>query len=143
MKKGMILGVLPAIGVSAIPTLACPACLPALASVLGAIGLTFLIQREYVVWANLAALVLALTILYAKRRANRYAPFLLGAVGAVAIMLGKFVLAERALAWSGLAVLIFASALTTSGRRDATTCKVCDNNNSVIMGESQRGKEKS
>jgi len=69
-------------------------CLPALTSVLGAIGLTF--EREYFVWVNLVALVLAL---------------------AVAIMLGRFVFTGPALAWSGLAVLTFASALTTFGRR--------------------------
>jgi hypothetical protein len=120
-----------------------PECLPALTSVLGAIGLTFLTRRAYLLWVNLAALMLALTILFMKRRANGYAPFLLGATGAVAIMLGKFVLTENAVAWSGFAVLIFASALATLGRRDATICKVCDNKNSVVMGENQYGKAKS
>lgn len=143
MKKPMVLGVLPAIGVSAIPTLACPACLPALTAVLGAIGLTFLTHRAYLLWVNLAALMLALTILFMKRRANGYAPFLLGATGAVAIMLGKFVFTENAVAWSGLAVLIFASALATLGRRDATMCNVCDNKNSFVGGEGQYGKAKS
>jgi hypothetical protein len=58
-------------------------------------------------------------------------------------MLGKFVISERALARSGLAVLIFASALITFGRRNAATCKVCDNNNAVVMGENHYGKEES
>ncbi len=71
----MVLGVLRAIGISAIPTLACPACLPVLASALGALGMIFLAQSEYLVWANLVALVLALTILFMKRRANGFAPF--------------------------------------------------------------------
>jgi hypothetical protein len=141
MKKRMVLGVLPAIGLSAIPTLACPACLPALASILGVTGLTFLIEREYFVWVNLVALVLALAILFMKRRANGYAPFLLGAVGAVAIMLGKFVLTGHALAWSGLAALIVASAMKTFGRKNTNTCNVCGNHSSV--GENQYGKEKS
>ena len=98
----MVLGVLPANGVSAIPTLACPACLPALASALGAIGLTFLTKSEYLLWVNLVPLVLALTILFMKRRANGYAPFLLGTTGALAIMVGKFVItALLQISWHG------------------------------------------
>ncbi len=143
MKKRMVLGLLPAIGVSAIPTLACPACLPVLASALGAVGLTFLTWSEYLVWANLVALVLALAMLFMKRRVNGYTPFLLGTTGAVAITLGKFVITESALARSGLALLIFAPALTALGRRTATTCKVCDDNGAVVMGENHYGKEKS
>jgi hypothetical protein len=143
MRKRMVLGVLPAIGVSAIPTLACPAFLPALASLLGAIGLTSLTNRAYLLWVNLAALMLALTILFMKRRANGYSPFPLGATGAVAIMLGKFIFTENAVALSGFVVLIFASALATLGRRDVTICKVCNNKNSVGGGEDQYGKAKS
>jgi hypothetical protein len=71
MKKRMVLGVLPAIGLSAIPTFACPACLPALASLLSAIGLTFLTKSQYLVWVNFAALGLALTILFMRPSGER------------------------------------------------------------------------
>jgi hypothetical protein len=143
MKKRMVLGVLPAIGVSAIPTLACPA-MPAGAHVsIGCDWADILDPQGIPPVGNLAALMLALTILFMKRRANGYAPFLLGATGAVAIMLGKFVFTENAVAWSGFAVLIVASALATLGRRDATICKVCDNKNPVGIGEDEYGKAKS
>jgi hypothetical protein len=143
MKKRMVLGVLPAIGASAIPTLACPACLPALASLLGAIGLTSLTNRAYLLWVNLVALVLALAILYSKSRENGYVPFLLGLAGGVAIMVGKSPNTGHALAWSGLVALTLASALRIFGRGSATTCNACSNKSSVVGGENQYGKEKS
>lgn len=142
-KKGMVLGMLPAIGLSAIPAVACPACVPALASVLSAIGLTFLTNGAYLLWVNLVALLLALTVLFVKRRMNGYAPILLGTAGAVTIMLGKFVLARNVLAWSGWAVLVFASALTMLGRSDTTRCDACGNSGSGVAGGNQRGKQKS
>ncbi|HZQ70530.1 MAG TPA: hypothetical protein VFA68_18525 [Terriglobales bacterium] len=142
-KKGMVLGMLPAICLSAIPAVACPACVPVLASVLSAIGLTFLTNGAYLLCVNLVALLLALTILFVKRRTNGYAPILLGIAGAVTIMLGKFVLARNVLAWSGWAVLVFASAMTMLGRSDTTRCHSCGNTGPAVAGGNQHGKEKS
>jgi hypothetical protein len=133
MKNRMVLGVLPAVGISAIPVLVCPACWPALASVLGAVGLTFLTNRTYLLWVNLAVLALALTILFAKRHANGYRPFLLGTAGAALIVVGKFVLNRDSLSWSGLAVLIFASVLLMFSGNKAT-CSQCRNIRSVVRG---------
>ncbi len=143
MKKRMALGLLPAVGVSALPVLACPACLPALASVLGAIGLTFLTSRTYLLWVNLMALGLALATLFASRRTNGYAPLTLGTTGAAMIMLGKFALASNVMAWLGVVVLVFASALTMFVRNDATRCDACGNSGSDVRGGNQDGKEKS
>lgn len=142
-KKGMVLGMLPAIGLSALPAMGCPACVPALASLLGAVGLTFLTNSAYLLWVNLLALLLSLTILFVRRRTNGYAPFLLGFVGAATIMLGKFVLARNVLAWPGWAVLVFASALTILGGSNATKCDACSNGSSAVARGDQHGKEKS
>jgi mercuric ion transport protein len=142
MKHRMVLGVLPAIVLSAIPAVACPACVPTLVSLLSAIGLTFLTNRAYLLWVNLVALVLALAMLLVKRHTKGYSPILLGTAGAVTIMLGKFVFVGNMLTWSGWAVLVFASALSTFGRRGATMCDACGINTSVIGEENQHGKEK-
>jgi hypothetical protein len=63
MKSRTLAGVVPAVGFSLLPTIACPACLPALASVLGAAGLSFVAESRYLPWFNLAALVIALVLL--------------------------------------------------------------------------------
>ncbi len=142
MKNRMVLGVMPAVGISAIPVLACPACWPALASVLGAVGLTFLTNRAYLLWVDLAVLALALTILFAKRHANGYPPFLLGTAGAALIVVGKFALNRGSLSWSGLAVLISAAVLSIFSGKQAT-CSACRNAGAIVQGGHQHGKKES
>jgi hypothetical protein len=84
-------------------------------------------HREYLIGINLVALVLALAILFARRRATGYAPFLFGADGAVAIMMGKFVFASPALAWFGFAVLVVGSVGTIHRGRASRACNSCGN----------------
>ena len=56
MKSRTLAGVVPAVGFSLLPTIACPACLPALASVLGAAGLSFVAESRYLPWFNFGSL---------------------------------------------------------------------------------------
>ena len=121
-----ILGVVPAFGFSLIPTLTCPACLPALASVLGAVGLTFLAQREYLIWFNLAALGIALVLLARGERKWISWPLLIVVLGAAAVMLGKFVWSSSAAWWTGLGIFMLGSAWSTFGRKSRSGgCNEC------------------
>ena len=76
-KQGLL--ALPGVGVSLLPKLACPLCLPAYAGLLSSVGLGFLISAAYLLPLTAGFLVLALAAM-AFRASNRhgYSPFLLG-----------------------------------------------------------------
>jgi hypothetical protein len=74
MKSRTVVGVVPAVGSSLLPTLTCPSCLPALASVLGAVGLSFIAEPRYLLWINLVALTVALVLLARIQRQRVSAP---------------------------------------------------------------------
>jgi mercuric ion transport protein len=126
MKSRNVFGVAPAVGFSVLPTLTCPACLPALASALGAVGLTFIAEPRYLVWLNLAALVVALFLLARSERAWISAPLGLALAGAVAVMLGKFVWMNSWGWWSGLGAFTFGSLWSASRRRSKIVCDNCE-----------------
>ena len=123
MRSRTVAGVVPAVGFSLVPTIACPACLPALASVLGAAGLSFVAERRYLLWLNLAALVIALALLARGERRWVPVPLALAAAGATAVMLGKFVWSNSWIWWGGLAVFMLGSIWSGIWRRRSH--KVC------------------
>ena len=122
-----IFGLFPALGLSLIPSLTCPACLPALASVLGAVGLTFLAQREYLIWLNLVALVIALALLARGERKWISWPLATAGLGAAGVMLGKFVWGSSAVWWIGLSVFMLGSVWSALARKrsSAARCNEC------------------
>lgn len=121
-----ILGVVPALGFSLIPSLACPACLPALASVLGAVGLTFMAEREYLIWLNLGALMAAILLLARNERKWISWPLAVASGGATAIMLGKFIWSNSVTWWSGLGLFVAGSAWSNWNRRSKIVlCNEC------------------
>ena len=125
MRSRTVAGVVPALGFSLLPTITCPACLPALASVLGAAGLTFIAEPRYLLWLNLAALVVALAFLARRERRLISVPLALAAAGATAVMLGKFVWINSWIWWSGLAVFMLGSIWSGVWRRRSNN--VCIN----------------
>lgn len=122
-----LFGIFPALGFSMIPSLTCPACLPALASVLGAVGLTFVAQRQYLIWFNLVALGVALLFVARGQRKWISWPFAIAALGAAAVMLGKFVWSSSAIWWMGIGVFMLGSAWSTFGRKATLAgCNECN-----------------
>ncbi len=111
---------LPSVGVSLLPKLACPACWPAYAGLLGSLGLGFLISQAYLFPLTAAFLLLALaaTAFRAKERRG-YGPFLLAVNAAGAILLGKFVWESNAVMYGGVAALVVSSIWNTWPRRAA------------------------
>ena len=104
------LALLPGIGFALLPKLACPACWPAYAGVLGALGLGFLVGTRWLLpltGAFLALAVAGLSYRAAERRGWR--PFAIGLLAAGLVLAGKFAFDSHAATASGLALLVAAS----------------------------------
>ena len=101
---------IPGIGMSLLPKLACPLCWPAYAGLLSSVGLGFLISARYLLPITAVFLVLAVGAL-AFRAKNRhgYGPFLLGIASAVAVVIGKFALESSLTMYAAVALLVTAS----------------------------------
>ena len=105
-----VLTVLPGIGASVLPVGICPACWPAYAGVLSSLGLGFLVESSYLLPLITVFLGVALIALTYRAKSRRgYGPLLLGVVGAVMILVGKFALSSDSFLYLGLAVLVAAS----------------------------------
>src|SRR5437588_1736780 len=82
---------LPGIGVSLLPKLPCPACWPAYAGIVSALGLGFLISTKYLLLLTVAFLAItAASLGFRASRRHGYGPFWLGLAAAVVIFTGKF-----------------------------------------------------
>lgn len=115
------------VGIALLPKLACPACWPAYAAVLSALGLGFLMQSRYLLPITIALLALATFAIAFRARARRgYAPAIAAAVAAVALVLAKFVLESDAV--SHAATAVFAGAAIWNAwprRKSAVACPAC------------------
>jgi hypothetical protein len=113
------------VGVALLPKLACPACWPAYAGLMSALGLGFLMKTAYLLPITAALLAFTVAALaYAAQRRGRYAPLALGATGAGVVLIGKFALDLESAAYAGAALLL-ASSLWSSGLRSRTTSAAC------------------
>ncbi len=132
---------LPGIVVSALPFDGCPACWPVYAGVLSALGLGFLLSREYLL--PVTVLFLAVTLLSLGRRAptrRAYGPFLLGVLASALIVLGKFVIESDVAAYAGVALLVVSSVWNAWPRRVAAPCPKCTpSSGELIQLAVQRG----
>lgn len=98
----------PALGASLLPSLICPACWPAYASLLSAVGLSFLGYSKHLLWLNVTALVISLIVLFRRMSHGSYVPVLIGAFAALLILTGKFLLNSNPTVWLGAAALLAA-----------------------------------
>ena len=104
------IAVLPAIGVAMLPKLACPACWPAYAGLLGSLGLGFLIHTKYLLLLTALFLVGAVAALgFRARRRRGFGPFAVGVVAAAVVIAGKFVFDFDPAMYGGVALLVGAS----------------------------------
>lgn len=131
MKRSEIAAALPAMGASLLPNLSCPACWPAYASILSAVGLSFLAESKYLLWLNVAALLVTLVILFRRRRGISHAPFVMGTVASVIILLGKFSLNSSPMTWLGAAMLLGALMWSGIKSKPPATCTRCAGNTSL------------
>lgn len=118
---------LPAVGVSLLPKLACPACWPAYAGLMSSVGLGFLVDTTYLLPLTGVSLGGAVGTLAFRARGRRgYRPFLVGLLAGATVLVGKFALESDIAMYGGLATLVAASLWNAwPKRREATPCPAC------------------
>ena len=100
----------PAVGMSLLPKLACPACWPAYAGLMSSMGLGFLVDTAYLLPLTGVFLAGAVGALAFRARGRRgYGPFLLGLLATASVLLGKFALESDPAMYGGIAMLVGAS----------------------------------
>lgn len=116
----------PAIGLALLPKVACPACWPAYAGFLSAVGLGFLIETSYLLPLTAVFLAIAVGALaFRAKRRRGYRPFVIGLVASVVVLIGKFNFESDAAMYVGLAVLVSASLWNSWPKRAGTDCPAC------------------
>ncbi len=101
-----VLGI-PAAALAALPL--CPACYPAYAGILSAVGLTAL--ADTAVQTVLTALFLSVALgalLYKAKSRRGYGPFALGTAASVALSFSKFVMGSDPITYAAVGVLVLA-----------------------------------
>lgn len=127
-KWRRVVGVLPGVGAAVLPVGVCPACWPAYAGVLGALGLEFLLETKYVLTISTVLLAVALGSLAYRARVRRgYGPLAVGAIGTVVALVGKFGWSSGALLYGGLTAVVAASVWNAwpKGQANAGACSGC------------------
>jgi len=120
------MAVFPSLGLALMPKLACPACWPAYAGLLGSLGLGFLIKAEWLLPLTAAFLVIAVSALaYGAKRRRGYGPFLLGLAAGAAVLFGKFTFDSDPAMYAGIALLMAASLWNTWPRRAGASADAC------------------
>ncbi len=119
------LTVLPGVGVSLLPKLACPMCWPAYAGLLSSVGLGFLISAQYLLGVTITFLLAAVAAFGFRASARHgYGPMLLGIAASVLVLYGKFFLESKAVMYSAVGLLSAAS-LWNSWPRQSASCPEC------------------
>ena len=128
MSWKSLLAAAPGIGIAFLPKLACPACWPAYASLLSAVGLGFLLDLRYLLPLTIGFLVLALGALaYKAQQRHGYGPFVVGLFSAAVIVIGKFVYESDLAMYIGVSALIASSVWNAwPTHRQHHSCVACD-----------------
>ena len=120
-RQGLL--TIPGISVALLPKLACPFCWPLYAGIVSSLGLGFLISPKYLLPFTIAFLMLTLGVLaFRAKQRGGYKPFLLGLVGSAAILIGKFDLESKQVTYTGIIVLVVASAWSIWSRKIVQPC---------------------
>ena len=119
---------IPGIGVALLPKLICPLCWPLYAGIVSSVGLGFLIGTAYLLPITSAFLILTLAVLgFSAKQRQGYGPFVAGVVASAAILVGKFLLESNPIMYTGVGVLVVASAWNAWPRRlKAAVCPSYD-----------------
>ena len=126
LKRTM--GALPGVGVSLLPKLMCPACWPAYAGIVSALGLSFLISARHLLLLTAGFLGIALlTLGFRASRRNGFGPLGLGLLASLTILSGKFYFNVLQLTYAGVGLLVAASVWNSWPRPAAKApfCSAC------------------
>ncbi|MBI3018056.1 MAG: MerC family mercury resistance protein [Deltaproteobacteria bacterium] len=111
-KKGMFafIATIPATVIAVFPSVFCPACYPALAALLGSLGLGFFASEAILQPLTIIFLLIALFgLFYESTKIKRYESFIIGTLGAVGIYAGHYWFSSSILTYGSVALLIGAS----------------------------------
>jgi hypothetical protein len=123
------LAMLPGIGMAFLPKIACPACWPAYAGLLGSLGLGFLMHTAWLLPLTATFLVLAVGALaFRAWRRRGYGPFLVGLAASAVVLLGKFAFENHTAMYAGVSLLVAASFWNTWPVTAAADC-ACNERN--------------
>lgn len=122
-----LIALVPVIGTAALPKLICPACWPAYAGILSALGLGFINYTPYLLpFSILFVGAVLLSLAYRARTRRGYGPFWLGIIASAVLMTGKFGFDSDPFLYGGLIALIGASVWNAWSRRDRKReCPAC------------------
>jgi len=106
--------VFPAVVIALLPSITCPACWPGYAAVLSSFGIGFLPSNRYLLPLTVGFLAIYLFMLaWEAGKRRRFGPFIVGTVGCIVLVVGRFVLESNPALYTGVAVLITASIWNT------------------------------
>lgn len=127
-KLSLNTAIIPAVGVALLPKLVCPACWPAYAGLLSAMGLSFVDYTPYLLPFTAIFLIIAVTALgYGATKRRGYKPFMSGLIASIILLAGKFYFESDTAMYVGLTLLVMASLWNTwpiSIRKN--TCSACN-----------------
>jgi hypothetical protein len=128
---------LPAVAAALLPKLTCPACWPAYAALLGALGIGFVNYTPYLLPATGLFVAFALGVLAYGAKARRgYGPLWLGMAGGVGILVGKFWFESDPALFAGIGLLAGASLWNAWPRGPGGACAACSPGGSAAPGRS-------
>jgi mercuric ion transport protein len=127
---------LPTIGVALLPKLTCPACWPAYAGLLSAMGFGFVNYTPYLLPLMAVFLVLTLATLAYRARVRRgFGPFAVGSLAAMIVLIGKFWLDSDTALYAGIALLVGASLWNAWPKAVRSSCPACFSDKSHSINE--------
>lgn len=104
-----VLAMIPGVGASLLPKLACPACWPAYAGLMTSLGLGFVLETTWLLTITTLFLAACLGALFVQaRRADQWAALVMGLIAAGVILVAKFVAEIDLLIYGGVGGLVFA-----------------------------------
>ena len=123
-ERLQLASLLPAVGAALLPKLTCPACWPAYAALLSALGVGFIDYTPFLLPLTLVFLVVTLAIL-AWRPRRGYAPLALGLFASVAMLIGKFFFDSDIATYVGVVLLVGASTWNAWPTQTKAVCVNC------------------
>lgn len=123
-ERLQLASLLPAVGAALLPKLTCPACWPAYAALLSALGVGFVDYTPVLLPLTLVFLIVTLAIL-AWRPKRGYAPLALGLFAAAIMLIGKFFFDSDIATYAGVALLVGASTWNAWPTQTKAVCVNC------------------
>ncbi len=119
---------IPAVAVALLPNLTCPACWPAYAGLLSALGVPMLMNNAVLLPLTIVGMAVAVGLMaFRAQRRRGFGPFAVGLPAAVMVVMGKFVFVSEGLTYGGILLLLGASFWNVWPRRPVAkaACSAC------------------